>query len=91
MATQADGTLAGSVSTMDQMVRNLVRLGLASLQEALQMASLSPAAALGLDGGKGRIAPGFDAGLVALDEGLEVAMTFVGGELAFCRAKGSAT
>jgi N-acetylglucosamine-6-phosphate deacetylase len=90
LATLADGTLAGSVSTMDQMVRNLVRLGLASLQQALQMASLNPAAALGLEGGKGRIAPGFDADLVALDEGLEVAMTFVGGELAFGRPKGPA-
>jgi len=42
-----------------------------------------------LDGLK--LAPGFDADLVALDEGLEVAMTFVGGELAFSRPKGSAT
>ncbi|KPJ50580.1 MAG: hypothetical protein AMJ38_01610 [Dehalococcoidia bacterium DG_22] len=90
VATLADGTLAGSVSTMDRMVRNLVRLDLASLQEALRMASLNPAAALGLEGGKGRIAPGFDADLVALDEGLEVAMTFVGGELAFRWPKDSA-
>ena len=90
MATLADGTLAGSVATMDQLVRNLVRLGLASIQDALRMASLNPAAALGLEGGKGRIARGFDADLVALDEGLEVAMTFVGGELAFRRPKGSA-
>jgi N-acetylglucosamine-6-phosphate deacetylase len=90
MATLADGTLAGSVTTIDQMVRNLVRLGLASLQEALRMASLNPATALALEGDKGRIAPGFDADLVALDEGLEVAMTFVGGELAYCQPKGSA-
>jgi N-acetylglucosamine-6-phosphate deacetylase len=87
VATLADGTLAGSVATMDQMVRNLVQLGLASLQEALRMASLNAAAALGLEGSKGRIARGFDADLVALDEGLQVAMTFVGGELAFCRPK----
>jgi N-acetylglucosamine-6-phosphate deacetylase len=71
-------------------VRNLVRLGLATLPQALRMASLNPAAALGLEGGKGRIAPSFDADLVALDEGLEVAMTFVGGELAFGRPKGPA-
>jgi N-acetylglucosamine-6-phosphate deacetylase len=43
-----------------------------------------------LEGSKGRIALGFDADLVALDDGLEVAMTFVGGDLAFCRPKGSA-
>jgi N-acetylglucosamine-6-phosphate deacetylase len=86
-ATLADGGLAGSVTTMDQMVRNLVRLGLASLPEALRMASLNAAAALGLECSKGRIARGFDADLVALDDGLQVAMTFVGGELAFCRPK----
>jgi N-acetylglucosamine-6-phosphate deacetylase len=90
VATLADGTLAGSVSTMDQMVRNLVRLGLATLQQALRMASLNPAAALGLEHSKGRIALGFDADLVALDESLEVAMTFVGGDLAFRRLKGPA-
>jgi N-acetylglucosamine-6-phosphate deacetylase len=87
VATIADGALAGSVATMDQMVRNVVQLGLASLQEALRMASLNAAAALGLEGSKGRIARGFDADLVALDDGMQVAMTFVGGELAFCRPK----
>jgi N-acetylglucosamine-6-phosphate deacetylase len=87
VAALADGGLAGSVTTVDQMVRNLVQLGLASLQEAVRMASLNAAAALGLDGSKGRIARGFDADLVALDEGLQVAMTFVGGELAFRRPK----
>jgi N-acetylglucosamine-6-phosphate deacetylase len=87
VATLADGTLAGSATTMDQTVRNLVQLGLASLREALRMASLNAAAALGLEGSKGRIARGFDGDLVALDEGLQVAMTFVGGELAFCRPK----
>ena len=40
--------------------------------------------------GEGRIARGFDADLEALDEGLELAMTFVGGESAFCWPKGSA-
>jgi len=40
--------------------------------------------------GEGRIARGFDADLEALDEGLELVMTFVGGESAFCWPKGSA-
>jgi N-acetylglucosamine-6-phosphate deacetylase len=80
-ATLADGTLAGSVATMDQAVRKLVHGGLASLPEALRMASLNPAAALGLAGRKGRIAVGFDADLVALSEGLEVVLTIVGGEV----------
>ena len=40
--------------------------------------------------GKGRIARGFDADLEALNEGLDLTMTFVGGESAFCWPKGSA-
>jgi len=80
VASLPDGTLAGSVVTMDQAVRNMVRLGLAPLAQAVRMASSNPAAALGLGQRLGRVAPGFAADLVALDERLEVAMTFVGGE-----------
>jgi N-acetylglucosamine-6-phosphate deacetylase len=80
VASLPNGTLAGSVATMDQALRNIVQLGLAPLGEAVRMASTNPAAALGLGQRLGRIAPGFAADLVALDERLEVAMTFVGGQ-----------
>jgi N-acetylglucosamine-6-phosphate deacetylase len=80
VASLPNGTLAGSVATMDQALRNIVELGLAPLGEAVRMASTNPAAALGLGQRLGRIAPGFAADLVALDERLEVAMTFVGGQ-----------
>jgi len=83
VASLPDGTLAGSVVTMDQAVRNIVRLGLAPLAQAVRMASSNPAAALGLGQRLGRVAPGFAADLVALDESLQVAMTFVGGEPAY--------
>jgi N-acetylglucosamine-6-phosphate deacetylase len=88
MFTLPDGTIAGGVATMDQMVRNLVGLGLVSLQEASRMASLNAATVLKLDERKGRVAPGFDADLVALDENLEVAMTFVGGQSVYSRSQG---
>ena len=77
----ADGTIAGSAATMDQVVRNLVRWGIADLAAAARMASSVPAAVLGLENRKGRIAPGYDADLVALDEELEVVMTWVGGQM----------
>jgi N-acetylglucosamine-6-phosphate deacetylase len=80
VASLPDGTLAGSVGTMDQAVRNVVRLGLTPLDEAVRMASANPAAALGLGQRLGRVAPGFAADLVVLDERLEVTMTFVGGQ-----------
>ncbi|MBI2914066.1 MAG: N-acetylglucosamine-6-phosphate deacetylase, partial [Chloroflexi bacterium] len=77
----ADGTIAGGAATMDQVVRNVVQWGAADLTDAVRMASGVPAAVLGLEDRKGRIAPGYDADLVALDEELQVAMAWVGGQM----------
>ncbi|MGO4706912.1 N-acetylglucosamine-6-phosphate deacetylase [Microvirga sp. 2MCAF38] len=76
----ADGTLAGSDLDMASGVRNIVeRLGL-SLPQALRMASLNPATFLGLDHELGRIAIGYRADLVLLDDALNVRQTWIGGE-----------
>ncbi|PVE26145.1 N-acetylglucosamine-6-phosphate deacetylase [Microvirga sp. KLBC 81] len=78
--TTEDGTLAGSDLDMASAVRNSVeRLGL-GLPDVLRMASLAPATFLRLDHELGRIAPGFRADLVLLDEGLHVQETWIGGE-----------
>jgi N-acetylglucosamine-6-phosphate deacetylase len=82
-AALADGTLAGSILQMDQAVRYLVQEGICSPAEAVRMASLTPAEALGLQGELGRLLPGWPADLVLLDAGLRVQATFVGGRLAF--------
>lgn len=74
------GWLAGSLLTMDQAVRNAVRLAGVSLVEAVTMATLSPAKALGFRR-KGRIAPGYDADLLVLDSDLNVKVTIRGGIL----------
>jgi len=75
-----DGTLAGSDLDMATAVRNGVeRLGLA-LPDVLRMASLAPATFLRLDHTLGRIAPGYRADLVLLDESLHVQDTWIGGE-----------
>ena len=79
--TLADGTLAGGAATMDIVVRNAVRWGLAPLPDVIRMAATVPARVLGLDGVKGRVAPGYDADLVALDGDLEVVTTWVGGDM----------
>jgi N-acetylglucosamine-6-phosphate deacetylase len=78
--TTEDGTLAGSDLDMAGAVRNTVRrLGVA-LPDALRMASLHPAAFLKLDQELGRIAPGYRASLVLLDEDLQVRDTWIDGE-----------
>jgi N-acetylglucosamine-6-phosphate deacetylase len=74
-----DGTLAGSVLTMDRAVRVLVGAGVPP-REAVAMASLTPARVAGLVD-VGRVAPGCRADLVALDAELRVVWTMVGGRV----------
>jgi N-acetylglucosamine-6-phosphate deacetylase len=77
--TTADGTLAGSALDMATAVRNTVhRLGL-PLDEACRMASTYPAEFLGLGDELGRIAPGYRADLVALDEEVRVQGSWING------------
>jgi N-acetylglucosamine-6-phosphate deacetylase len=67
------GTLAGSILTMAQAVRNAVELLGLPLATALRLASASPAAFLGLSAARGAISAGMTADLVWLDEDLKVA------------------
>ena len=61
----ADGSLAGSVLTMDRALRNLLRLG-QPLAEAARRCSTLPAEHLGL-ADRGRLLPGTAADLVIID------------------------
>ena len=88
------GALAGSTLTLERAVWNVARWtggpsGSASgqsLGEAWQMASLNAARQLGLNGrlGRGRhgrLAPGYDADLMAIDADGQVVLTMVGGKV----------
>jgi N-acetylglucosamine-6-phosphate deacetylase len=77
----ADGTLAGSVLTMDAAVRNLVASGI-DLPQAVHAASTAPARFLGRDD-LGVLRPGAAANIVVLDDELEVERTVVNGHEAF--------
>jgi N-acetylglucosamine-6-phosphate deacetylase len=77
------GGLAGSTLTMDQGLRNLMDFAGLTLQEALPMATSTPAAAMGWDGRKGTISEGSDADIVLLDNQLQVQMTMIGGEVVY--------
>lgn len=72
-----DGTLAGSVLTLDQALRNAVASG-ATLPSASRALSGTPAAYLGL-GDRGTIREGLRADLVVLDAELRVQDVIVGG------------
>lgn len=76
-----DGTISGSVTMLDQGLRNFLRATGADLAQAWPVTSRTPATALGLDGRKGELAVGCDADLVLLDDGGEVTATIVGGRI----------
>jgi N-acetylglucosamine-6-phosphate deacetylase len=73
-----DGTMAGSTLTMDRAFRTIATHFGASIVDAAQLCSTTPARELGLTG-FGAIAAGAMADLVLLDRGFRVARTFIGG------------
>jgi len=80
-----DGSLAGSVLTMDRGVRNAVSfLGL-PLEQVLPMATTTPLWGSGAVERKGLLAPGRDADLLLLDEDLQVVRTLVRGRWVYQR------
>jgi N-acetylglucosamine-6-phosphate deacetylase len=83
VARTEEGALAGSVTTMDRMVANLVSLS-APLPDASAAASGVPARLLGRSD-LGAIFPGAPADVAVLDDSLEVTRTLVGGIEAFGR------
>jgi N-acetylglucosamine-6-phosphate deacetylase len=80
-----DGTIAGSVWTMDRVLRTLVGTVGLSLVDAATVCSTTPARELGLVG-YGILAVDAMADLVVLDPQLNVVQTYVGGQLVYHRA-----
>jgi N-acetylglucosamine-6-phosphate deacetylase len=82
-ARLADGSIAGSVLTMDHALRNALRMLGVSLSEAVGMLTLNPARAIHLDDRKGRLRPGYDADLLLFSADLTLQATFCRGQLAY--------
>jgi N-acetylglucosamine-6-phosphate deacetylase len=74
-------SFAGSVATMDRLVRNMVRLADVPLIDSVRMASTTPARILGLNDRKGSIAIGKDADIVIFDTDINVSLTMVRGKI----------
>lgn len=73
------GTLAGSITPIDQAVRNFLKFTHCTVNEALEAASLKPAKALGVFPQKGSLEVGADADFIVLDQNLHVLETYLGG------------
>jgi len=82
MAQLKDGTLAGSMLTLDQALRNVIEYGGLSLAEAISLVSRNPARVLGEED-LGTLRPGAQADVVLLDEDLRVHTTIRAGEIVY--------
>jgi N-acetylglucosamine-6-phosphate deacetylase len=80
-----DGTVAGSLLTMDGAFRTLVQQAGVSLVDAATMCATTPSRELGLVGHGMLVVDGV-ADIVILDQRLSVVQTYIGGQLAYVRA-----
>lgn len=74
-------SLAGSLATMDMLVRTMVKEAGIPLRDAIRMASETPARIIGIDQRKGSLERGKDADIVILDDDIRVRGVFVAGKL----------
>ena len=79
----SDGTLAGSVLTMERALQNVCAATGRPLEEMWVTSSLNAARAIGLSARKGSLEIGKDADLVLLDNAFNVSMTIIQGEVVF--------
>jgi N-acetylglucosamine-6-phosphate deacetylase len=82
-ARLADGTLAGSILSLDQGLRNLIAVTGCPLEDALATVTTTPARLLGLDRERGRIAAGYVADMVLLSPALDILATITAGEVVY--------
>ncbi|MFQ1007841.1 N-acetylglucosamine-6-phosphate deacetylase [Gilliamella apicola] len=75
------GTLGGSALTMIDAVKNAVEYVSIALDEALRMATLYPAKAIGVDKTLGSVSEGKIANLVIFDRNFTITKTVVNGEI----------
>lgn len=73
------GSLAGSVLSMNNAIKNVVDWNIATLEEAIKMASYNPAVSCKIDDKCGSIKPGLAADFVVIDDSLNVYNTYLDG------------
>ena len=82
-ARLSDGTLAGSILTLNKAVLNIMKYTDLKIYEAVALASLNPAKLINMDDSKGSINIGKDADLIIFDEELKVDLSISGGEIIY--------
>ncbi len=83
VARLADGTITGSVLTMDQALRNVLTITGVSLTQAVGMLTRNPARSMRVDAYKGLLRAGYDADLLVFDEQLALQATICRGQVQY--------
>lgn len=78
-----DGTITGSVLTMDQALRNILLMTGVSLSQAAGMLAFNPARSAQAAQRKGCLQAGYDADLTIFDQSMTLQATICRGELAY--------
>ena len=73
------GSLAGSVLSMNNAIKNVVSWNIATLEEAIKMASYNPAVSCNIDDQCGSIKTGLPADFVVIDDSLNIYNTYLDG------------
>lgn len=78
-----NGSLAGSVLTLDAAIRNVYKNSQYPLYEVVKMATLNGAKLCKVDDTKGLIKEGYDADLVLFDDNINIKYTIVNGNIVY--------
>ena len=78
-----DGTLAGSILTLNVAINNLRKNTNYSLNELVNMATLNPAKHCNIQHKKGLIKLGYDADLTLFDDNIDIKYTIVNGKIVY--------
>jgi N-acetylglucosamine-6-phosphate deacetylase len=76
-------SFAGSIATTDRLIRTMVQIAGIPLIEAVRMMTLTPARIMKKEKQKGSIAVGKNADIVIFDEGINIQLAIVGGEILY--------
>lgn len=79
VARLSSGSLAGSVLTMDNAIKNVIDWNIATLEESIKMATYVPALSCNIDDVCGSISQGMDADFIVIDDDLNIYETYING------------
>lgn len=76
---------AGSVATMERLIRTVMSKADLSLVEAVKMVTYNPASAMKINDRKGLLCIGYDADFAIFDDKIEIAATVIGGRTVYSK------